>query len=63
MKGRDNKERSCQRDNQNANRGRPNRKCRKEGYDHLWKDFPDNPRNRNDDSNCGQPREINANTR
>ena len=61
MKG--NKESNRQRDNKNENRSGPNSKCRKEGCKHLWKDCPDNPRNKNGDNNRGRARENNANER
>ena len=63
MKGKGNKENNHQRDNRNSNRNGPNSKCRKEGHDHLWKDCPDNPRNRNGKSNRGKSRENNVTER
>ena len=61
MKG--NKDSNHQRDNRNKNCSGPNSKCRKEGHDHLWKDFPDNPRNKNSNNNRQRARENNANKR
>ena len=47
MKGKENRHNGNRnRDNGNS-RGGGNGKCRKQGHDHLWKDCPDNPRNKN----------------
>ena len=66
MKGKDNKRNdNRQRDNKQTRNG-PNGKCRKEGHDHLWKDFPDKSLNKSSNynqNNRGRTRENNANER
>ena len=58
MKGKENRNngnRNC--DNGNS-QGGGNGKCQKQGHEHLWKDCPDNPRNKNNDK-CGRSRDNN----
>ena len=58
MKGKENRHNGNRNQDNGYSRGGGNGKCRKPGHDHLWKDCPDNPRNKNNNKR-GRSRDNN----